>query len=177
MVITSYEGQHDHDMPASRSVTHNSTGPNIHTTAIQNGESCAKSGERDILSLDMVGHYSSDSIGKSKQQLNGESKSKLKGNDVTGVDAVIDSSSGHASKSNEQQNGKSSTIEQSDAAGLDMAVNASSVPEGMSNAQHNGKSRMGSKENGYTRSVHAITSGLESNPCEPHVPNSDPVQS
>ncbi|KAK4577067.1 hypothetical protein RGQ29_027540 [Quercus rubra] len=48
VVITTYEGQHDHDMPPARIVTHNTAGSNVHTTA-HNGEAGTKSEEVDAL--------------------------------------------------------------------------------------------------------------------------------
>ncbi|KAJ6390268.1 hypothetical protein OIU77_024479 [Salix suchowensis] len=95
-VITSYVGQHDHDMPPSRTVTHNTTGFNT-TTTIQDGESGAKSGESDAISLDMVAYNSSDSNIKSEEKMSSELRNKWK-----------ESISGHESESREQQNGKSS---------------------------------------------------------------------
>nr|AMO00433.1 WRKY transcription factor 65 [Manihot esculenta] len=49
VVITSYEGQHDHDIPPSRTVTHNATGPSTYTTTIRSGESGVKSGGSDMI--------------------------------------------------------------------------------------------------------------------------------
>ncbi|KAL6330123.1 hypothetical protein AAG906_040043 [Vitis piasezkii] len=53
MVITTYEGQHDHDMPPARTVTHNSAGPNTTTTDV-NDESRAKSEQSDNVGLAIV---------------------------------------------------------------------------------------------------------------------------
>lgn len=47
MVITTYEGQHDHDMPPARIVTHNTAGSNVHTTA-HNGEAGTKSEDEEL---------------------------------------------------------------------------------------------------------------------------------
>lgn len=55
MVITTYEGQHDHDMPPARTVTHNSAGPNT-TTTDMNNESRAKSEQDDTVGLAIVLH-------------------------------------------------------------------------------------------------------------------------
>lgn len=53
MVITTYEGQHDHDMPPARTVTHNSAGTNTTTTDV-NDESRAKSEQSDNVGLAIV---------------------------------------------------------------------------------------------------------------------------
>ncbi|KAF9688237.1 hypothetical protein SADUNF_Sadunf02G0176300 [Salix dunnii] len=103
-VITSYVGQHNHDMPPSRTVTHNTTGLNTCTTSSQGGESGAKSGESDAISLDMVAYNnSSDSNIKSEEKMNSELRNKWK-----------ESISGHESESREQQNGKSSATKAND---------------------------------------------------------------
>ncbi|XP_037497086.1 WRKY transcription factor 1 isoform X2 [Jatropha curcas] len=155
VVITSYEGQHDHNMPPSRTVTHNATALDIYTTAIHGGESGAKSGESDGFV-----HNSSGPNGNLNGQLN-----------VSGSDMVAHSSSGHARKSNKLQNGKSS-----DTKGTDSVVK-DTVPEGRSNEKRDGESKTESKVNCAAYSVHAITPGPENNPSEQHLPNAEPVQS
>ncbi|KAF2284820.1 hypothetical protein GH714_030830 [Hevea brasiliensis] len=118
VVITSYEGQHDHDMPPSRTVTHNATGLSTYTTNIHIGESGVKSGGSDG-----IVHKSLDPSGNSEEQLNSELTCKSEGKIVSGSDMVIHSGSGDDNgKSNEPQNGKSSAIEGSDAAVVDTVV-------------------------------------------------------
>lgn len=156
-VITSYVGQHDHDMPPSRTVTHNTTGFNT-TTTTQDGESGAKSGENDAISLDMVAHNSSDSNVKSEEKMNSELRNEWK-----------ESISGHESETREQQNGKSSATK-----AKDIVVNANPVSAGRLTEQHDGESRIESKEKSAVR---AITQGPKSNPNEQHMLNSEPVQS
>ncbi|KAB5569595.1 hypothetical protein DKX38_003388 [Salix brachista] len=157
-VITSYVGQHDHDMPPSRTVTHNATGLNTCTTTIQEGESGVKSGESDAISLDMVAYDSSDSNIKSEEKMNSELRNKWK-----------ESISGHESETREQQNGKSSATK-----AKDIVVNANPVSAGRLTEQHDGESRIESKEKSAVR---AITQGPKSNPNEQHMLNSEPVQS
>ncbi|XP_021652591.2 WRKY transcription factor 1 isoform X2 [Hevea brasiliensis] len=173
VVITSYEGQHDHDMPPSRTVTHNATGLSTYTTNIHIGESGIKSGGSDG-----IVHKSLDPSGNSEEQLNSELTCKSEGNGVSGSDMVIHSGSGDDNgKSNVPQNGKSSAIEGSDAAVVDTVVNASSVSGCRSIEQHDRESRNESKVNCAAYSGHTITPGPETNPNEQHMPNAEPVQS
>uniref|UniRef100_A0A5B7API3 Putative WRKY transcription factor 20 isoform X1 n=1 Tax=Davidia involucrata TaxID=16924 RepID=A0A5B7API3_DAVIN len=59
MVITTYEGQHDHDMPPARTVTPNTAGANTKITSL-NGESRSKPEENDAVGLDVVVHISAN---------------------------------------------------------------------------------------------------------------------
>lgn len=103
LVITTYEGRHDHDMPPSRTVTHN-TGTlalNISPTA-RNGEPGRKLEERDTGCLNMVQHDSGHQS-KPNEQLNIKPKPEV------GSEKDGQSSLNPESKSIEQQNGDSST--------------------------------------------------------------------
>ncbi|KAG5232068.1 hypothetical protein OIU76_005105 [Salix suchowensis] len=159
-VVTSYEGQHDHDMPPSRTITQNTTGLSTCTTTIQNDELGTKSGESNAISLEMVALNSSDSNIKLEEKPSSESINKRK-----------------ESKSREQQNGKTNTTKVSGAANLGIVVNTNPVSAGRSTEQHDGDSRIDPKENSAACGVHNITPGPESNPNEQHVLNSEPVQS
>ncbi|MCD7449360.1 hypothetical protein HAX54_051791 [Datura stramonium] len=55
LVITAYEGQHDHDIPPSRTVMQNSAGADSNTSKIS-GESTSESGENKHVGLDRVVH-------------------------------------------------------------------------------------------------------------------------
>ncbi|XP_060213257.1 probable WRKY transcription factor 34 isoform X1 [Lycium barbarum] len=59
LVITAYEGQHDHDIPPSRTVMQNSSGADSNTTRIS-GESTSQSGENNHVGLDRVVHISTN---------------------------------------------------------------------------------------------------------------------
>uniref|UniRef100_A0A5B7APT5 Putative WRKY transcription factor 20 isoform X1 n=2 Tax=Davidia involucrata TaxID=16924 RepID=A0A5B7APT5_DAVIN len=59
MVITTYEGRHDHRMPPARTVTPNAAGANTKITAL-NGESRSKPEENDGVGLEMVVHISAN---------------------------------------------------------------------------------------------------------------------
>ncbi|EEF28519.1 WRKY transcription factor 1 isoform X2 [Ricinus communis] len=172
VVITSYEGEHDHEMPPSRTVTHNPTGVNIYTTAVHSGELGAKSGGSNGVVHNL------GSSRNSKEQPS-ESRNKFKGSHVSGSEIVIFSGSGQDNKLNQLQNGKSIATEGSDTAGMDKhtVVNTSSVPQGRSNEQHDGESRTEPKVNYSACSVRTITPNAESNPNEKHIPNAEPVQS
>ena len=69
MVITTYEGQHDHTIPSAQTVTHNTSGADTDVTpqnasgadtdvAPQNGESRSETEEKEVAGLDMVVHVS-----------------------------------------------------------------------------------------------------------------------
>ncbi|KAK2648456.1 hypothetical protein Ddye_015945 [Dipteronia dyeriana] len=125
LVITTYEGRHDHDMPPSRTVTHNAAGQNSGTTT-HNDESGTKLDENIAVCLDMVVHSSPGTQSKSNEQLNtvthntaGQKSGAVSHNDGSGtkleenndvcLDIVTYSSPGPHSKSSEQLNGKSRT--------------------------------------------------------------------
>lgn len=59
VVITTYEGQHDHEMPPSRPVSQSTArdGANMITT---NGESRSKPDENNPVSLEMVVHVTAN---------------------------------------------------------------------------------------------------------------------
>ncbi|KAJ9169955.1 hypothetical protein P3X46_018095 [Hevea brasiliensis] len=152
VVITSYEGQHDHDVPPSRTVTHNATG--VSASNMNSGESGTKSGASDG-----VPNNSLDPSGNSKEQLNSKSDS------------------GDDGKSSKPWNGKSSAKEGSGAAVMDTVDNTSSMSECRSIEQHDGESRTESKVNCAAYSAHAITPVPETNPNEQRIPNAEPVQS
>ncbi|KAK3031991.1 hypothetical protein RJ639_036196 [Escallonia herrerae] len=59
VVITTYEGKHDHDMPSGRTVTHNSSGANTSISS-QNGESRSEPEEKEAVGLDLVVHVSAN---------------------------------------------------------------------------------------------------------------------
>lgn len=59
MVITTYEGQHDHGTPPSKTVCKNTAGSD--TTLSLNGESRLTLGENKPVGLDMVVHISANS--------------------------------------------------------------------------------------------------------------------
>ncbi|KAJ4832883.1 hypothetical protein Tsubulata_020191 [Turnera subulata] len=164
VVITSYEGQHDHDMPPSRTITHNTSAPNICTMGIQNGESGTKSAETGPASVNTNLCNSLDSDAKSKKKL--KSRTKAKG-----------SESGPEGISNEQQQCGISSIKENDGTAIDIVGDPGSVSEGRSNVQHNGESRTEAAENGTASGVISVTTGLETNPNEQHMPKSEPVQS
>ncbi|KAJ8899528.1 hypothetical protein K2173_018502 [Erythroxylum novogranatense] len=149
VVITSYEGQHDHDLPPSRTVTHNGSGQINNMNPLQNAESGGKSGELLNVAVD---NSSSTSV-KLKKQLNGKSRNKSKENVVPKSDTI-----------KEEQNGKSSLERETDSSGPHTVVNANRISDGTSNELHNGKSRPESPESSPPIDVHNITPDQESHP-------------
>ncbi|KAK1405495.1 WRKY transcription factor 1 [Heracleum sosnowskyi] len=57
VVITTYEGQHDHTMPSARTVTHNTSGADTNVFP-QNGEARSGTEEKEPPGLEMVVHVS-----------------------------------------------------------------------------------------------------------------------
>lgn len=114
VVITTYEGQHDHDMPPSRTVTHNTAGPSVHVTT-HNGEAGTKSEESNAVSLDTVIHASSGP----EFEPNGESRTKSGVSSVVGFEMVVHSSLGPEGKSSEQLKGKLSAESRTKSEGSD----------------------------------------------------------
>ncbi|XP_050208431.1 WRKY transcription factor 1 [Mercurialis annua] len=93
VVITSYEGKHDHDMPASRTVT-------LNATSVHSGNSGTKSGGNDGVV---------QSCGNSKEQAS-ESINQAKGSHSGGSEIVVYSGLGDDNKSKELHNGKPSSV-------------------------------------------------------------------
>ncbi|CAN1121159.1 WRKY transcription factor 1 [Linum perenne] len=170
VVITSYEGEHDHDMPPSRTVTNNIAGLEIRTPSLASGQ------------LDSKPAFNTpDANIKTKEQLNGESSSKAKGGTVKEVDKGSDMVSPHSSsldetKSKDQQNEKSCAMEESDAAGHDSDATTSFILEGRTNDQHTCESKEISEVNGSASNVHSVASHPDSKSTQPHISDSEPVE-
>lgn len=105
VVLTTYEGQHDHDMPPSRTVTHNTPGQGVHLTT-HNDETGMKSEESTGVSLDTVVRASSGPAFDSTEKINGESKTKSEVSSIVGFEMAVHASLDPGEKSNEQLNGK-----------------------------------------------------------------------
>ncbi|XVF81487.1 hypothetical protein PTKIN_Ptkin15bG0159200 [Pterospermum kingtungense] len=69
LVITTYEGRHEHDLPPTRTITPNTTGVNVHSAG-HNDESDAKVEGSETFCLDIVVHSSSGAENKSSNLLN-----------------------------------------------------------------------------------------------------------
>ncbi|XP_065875492.1 WRKY transcription factor 1 [Euphorbia lathyris] len=158
VVITSYEGQHDHNMPPSRTITQNASGLN------HNGDSGSKPEPTDVVEAKSL-----SPCGNSNEQLNSSLTGKPKAGDICGSDA--------ATFSNEIQDRKSNAAEGNNATGTGSVVNSSSVSKGRSDEQNDDELRTEMKVNCTACSAQTITPGLESNPNEQHIKNAEPVQS
>ncbi|XWS36703.1 hypothetical protein CRYUN_Cryun20dG0108300 [Craigia yunnanensis] len=119
LVITTYEGRHYHDLPPTRTVTHNTTGVNVYSAA-HNDKSGTKVEESETVCLDMVVHFSSGAENKSSEQLNGDSRTKLEVSGTLYVYVVDAPILGLESESNEQRSGKLDPAKESDAVHHDM---------------------------------------------------------
>lgn len=169
MVIATYEGQHDHDIPPVRTVTHNTTGSSELQTA-HNDDAGTKTEDIAICPPDKahktIGHES-----KSMEQLNHELKTGSGISDVAASDTVVESCSGAETKSNEQQNGKSGISVSSSL--VKVVVHSNSAVVSRPNDLVNGETR--NKSEGIA--VCHDNLGPESNISEPQKPNAEPVQS
>ncbi|KAJ0110620.1 hypothetical protein Patl1_01865 [Pistacia atlantica] len=111
MVITTYEGQHNHDAPPSRTVTHNIVGPNVQATTCDS-ESQTKLEKNDAVCPDRVVDSSLDQS-KSNEQLNVESRTKSEVTADGGLEMVDGSKLGPEIKSDKHENCKSEVIGES----------------------------------------------------------------
>ncbi|GMJ00662.1 hypothetical protein HRI_003735400 [Hibiscus trionum] len=107
LVITTYEGLHDHDLPPTRTVTHNIRGVNAHSEA-HNDESGTKVGESENV------HSSSGAENKPSVEWNGEPLKISEASATVNVGIIDASISGPESGSNEQQSGKLDPNEESE---------------------------------------------------------------
>ena len=173
MVITTYEGRHDHDLPPTRTVSHNTTGVNVHSAA-HNYVSGTNVEENETICLDMIVHCSSGVEKKSSEELNGESRTKSEVS-VGMIDAPI---LGPESWSNEQRGGKMDPSKESVAVGRDMIVHSKSSSQNTSNEQLSSKSETKS-ENGtvFIDKMVRITPRSECNFDEQRMPSAEPAQS
>ncbi|XWS75861.1 hypothetical protein CRYUN_Cryun01aG0128300 [Craigia yunnanensis] len=178
LVITTYEGRHDHDLPPTRTVTHNTTGVNVHS-AVHNDESGTKVEENETVCLDMVVYCSSGAEKKSSEQLNGESRTKSELSVGTVCVDMIDAPIlGPESGSNEQRGGKMDPSKESEPVGRDMIVHSKSSSQNTSNEQLSSKLETKSKNDTVCidKMVH-ITPRSECNFDEQRMPSAEPVQS
>ncbi|XP_022727545.1 WRKY transcription factor 1-like [Durio zibethinus] len=129
LVIITYEGRHDHDLPPTRTVTHNTTGVNVHSAA-HNDKSGTKVEESETVCLN-----SSGAENKSSEQLNGESRTKSELSGTLCVDVVDAAILGPENGSNKQRSGKLDPSKESDAVRHDMIVHSKSSSQSTSNEQ------------------------------------------
>lgn len=108
IVITTYEGQHDHEIPAGRTVTHNAA-TSTHTMTI-NGKSGTKSGGNTDCIDTGEGSYL-DSESRLNEQLNSESVTKSMTGDM--VESHVSEGPERKLSEQEQHNDDSSTKEDS----------------------------------------------------------------
>lgn len=96
VIITTYEGQHVHDLPPTRTVTR------VYTIA---PDSDTKP-EGSTVRYDPVAVMMLDHENKSNKQLNGASRAISRTCDIASSDVVIESRSSSENKPNEEQKGK-----------------------------------------------------------------------
>ncbi|XP_038714188.1 WRKY transcription factor 1-like [Tripterygium wilfordii] len=136
LVITTYEGQHVHDVPPARRVAHNPAS----SDANHRDDSGTKPVESFASCLDMVvSHTDRIANAESTQQVKSKSR-KLERSSVANFDTVSHSSMVHECKSNGKHNVKSASSEVNNASDLDMAAHSSSGSKGGLDEQCNGES-------------------------------------
>lgn len=161
MVITTYEGRHEHDLPPTRTVTHNTTGLSVHS-AVHNDQSGTKVEESKTVCLDVVVYSNSEAENKSCEQLNGDSITK---SEVTG--------------SKERWSWKLDPTKESDAVQQDVIVNGKSSSQNTSNEQlMSGKLEIKSENDVVCiDKMVQITPRSECSFDEQRMPSTEPVQS
>ncbi|PRQ52554.1 putative transcription factor WRKY family [Rosa chinensis] len=112
VVIATYEGQHDHDVPPLRTVTPNTAASNV-LPAAHNGDSGTKV-EAHAVSRASVACTSPEHEGKPIEQPDFESKTKSRRIDAAASDMVVDSDLGPERKINEELIGKARVHEEGD---------------------------------------------------------------
>lgn len=177
MVLTTYEGQHDHALPPTRTVTHNTTGVNVHSAA-HSDESRTKVEESETVCLEMVVYSGSVAENKSSEQLSGDLRTKSDFSGTVSASLIDAPISGPASGSNEQQIGKLDPSEESD------AVDCGTIVHSKSNSQNTSKEQLSSKLETKSekdtvcidKMVH-ITPRSECAFNEQRLPSAEPIQS
>jgi len=128
IVITTYEGQHDHELPPGRTVTHNAA-TNTHSTTI-NG----KAGTKSAVTVNRGEQSGLDSASKLTEQLNGKSTIKSKIGDMVDFGGISLSNEGPEIKLNEQQQ-KDNSGTKDDSVSNDVVCHSSSGVPCRSNEQ------------------------------------------
>lgn len=108
VVMTTYEGQHDHSVPPLRTIMANSGGFNGHA-ATQSGDVNIKSPDGDTLSQSVVENASTTSGSKSTDQSNGKAEETSRTGDQVGDRTGFDNDLGPEDRINEQKEDLSST--------------------------------------------------------------------
>ncbi|KAF5746140.1 WRKY protein [Tripterygium wilfordii] len=122
LVITTYDGQHDHDSSPAMTVTHDPASSDTNNR----GESGTKLMESFTNCLDMVVSHTDRIVNaEPKQQVKSKSR-KLERSGVANFDMVSHSCMAHECKSNGKNNVKSASSEVNNASDLDMASHSSS---------------------------------------------------
>ncbi|KAG4402904.1 hypothetical protein AAZX31_02G288200 [Glycine max] len=175
VVITTYEGQHDHEIPPGRTVTQNAA-TNARTTA-SNGKAGTKS-EGNI--TDDTGERSGlGSASRLTEQLNGESITKSKAGDMVEFCVISLSNEGPEIKLSEQQQQKDNSATKDDSVSNDVISHSSSGVLCRSNEQLKGEVKPiseGSKDCLNVVAVHD-TRSTESEFNKQSTADAEPVQS
>lgn len=123
IVITTYEGQHDHEIPPARTVTHNAA-TNTHTTTT-NGEAGTKSGGNTVF-VDTGECSDLDSVSRLTEQLNDKSNTKSKDSDKLEFRVIGLSNEGPEIKFSKQQQQKDNSGAKNNSVSNDIVCHSSS---------------------------------------------------
>ncbi|XP_014504627.1 WRKY transcription factor 1 [Vigna radiata var. radiata] len=133
IVITTYEGQHDHELPPGRTVTHNAA-TNTHTTTM-NGKAGTKSEDTAVNRGEQTGLGSASKL---TEQLNGKSTTKSKVGDIVEFGVSSLSNEGPKIKLSEQHQ-KDNSGTKDDSVSNDVICHSSSGVPCRSNEQLKGE--------------------------------------
>ncbi|KAK8569012.1 hypothetical protein V6N12_007545 [Hibiscus sabdariffa] len=177
LVITTYEGRHDHDLPPSRTVITTYQGVNVHSGSHYDKPS-TKVEESQAVCLDIIVHPNFKVENKSSEQLNGESRTKSEGSDTVCVGMMNTPILCLESGSNEQQSGKLDPSKENDAVHHCTIVHSTSSSQSTINKQQSSKSETKSEADAVCidKMVHT-TPHSDCNFDEQRLPSTEPVQS
>lgn len=125
IVITTYEGQHDHEIPPGRTVSHNAA-TNTQTTAT-NGNGGTKSGGNTVC-VDTGERSSLDSANRLTEQLNGDSATKSKADDMVEFGVISLSNEDPESKLSEQEQQNDNSGAKDNSVSNDICHSSTRVP-------------------------------------------------
>ncbi|KAE8668722.1 WRKY transcription factor 1 [Hibiscus syriacus] len=177
LVITTYDGRHDHDLPPSRTVVTTYEGVNVHSVSHRDKPS-TKVEESRTVCLDIIVHPNFKVESKSSENLNGESRTKSEVSDIVCVGTMDTPVLCLESGSNKQKSGKFDPSKENDAVDHCTIVRGTSSSQRTLNEQPSSKSETKSENDAFCidKMVHT-TPHSECNLDEQRLPSAEPVQS
>ncbi|KAE8695291.1 putative WRKY transcription factor 33 [Hibiscus syriacus] len=177
LVITTYDGRHDHDLPPSRTVVTTYEGVNVRSVSHHDKPS-TKVEESRTVCLDIIVHPNFKVENKSSEKLNGESRTKSEVSDTVCVGTMDTPVLCLESGSNEQQSGKFDPSKENDAVDSCTIVHGTSSSQSTLNEQPSSKSETKSESDVVClEKMVRTTPHSECNLDEQRLPSTEPVQS